>query len=120
MRRILVAYDASDSARRALDRAAEIAEKFGAEVVVTSVAPLIAGSPRSTGPIDPTDSIARHEEELREAQAHLRERGIDAELVPAAGDPAGAIAVLADERDVDLGSSARASPAWSTGSCATR
>lgn len=102
MKRILVAYDAGDSARRALDRAAELAGTFGAEVVVTSVAPLMASSPRSSGPIDPADSLARHEEELREAHAHLRERGIDAELVPATGDPAGAIALLADERDVDL------------------
>jgi nucleotide-binding universal stress UspA family protein len=102
MKRILVAYDASDSARRALDRAAELAEKFGSEVVVTSVAPLMVGSPRSSGPVDPTDSPARHEEELREAEAHLRKRGIDAQLVPATGDPAGAIALLAEERDADL------------------
>ena len=102
MKRILVAYDASDSARRALDRAAELAGKFGSEVVVTSVAPLMVSSPRSTGPVDPTDSPAMHEEELREARAHLRARGIDAELGPATGEPAAAIAMLAEERDADL------------------
>jgi nucleotide-binding universal stress UspA family protein len=102
MKRILVAYDASDSARRALDRAAELAEKFGSEVVVTSVAPLMVGSPRSSGPVDPTDSPAHHQDELREAEAHLRERGIEAQLVAATGDPAGAIAMLAEERDADL------------------
>jgi nucleotide-binding universal stress UspA family protein len=32
----------------------------------------------------------------------LGERGIAAELAPAIGDPAAAIAKLADERDVDL------------------
>jgi nucleotide-binding universal stress UspA family protein len=102
MKRILVAYDASDSSRRALDRAAEIAEKFGAEVLVTSVAPLMVSSPRSSGPIDPADTPADHEAELRDAQAHLRERGLDAQVVPATGDPAGAIAMLADQRDADL------------------
>ena len=102
MKRILVAYDASDSSRRALDRAAELADKFGSELFVTSVTPLMASSPRSTGPIDPTDTPAEHAEELSEAQAQLRERGVDAQVVAATGDPAGAIAMLAEERDVDL------------------
>src|SRR4029078_2973070 len=102
MKRILVAYDASDSARRALDRTAELADKFGSEVIVTSVAPLMVRSPRSSGPVDPVDSPARHEEELRDAQAHLRERGLDAKLVPATGDPAGAIALIAEQRDAHL------------------
>ena len=102
MKRILVAYDDTDSARRALDRTAELAKVFGSEVIVTSVAPLLVGSPRATGPIDPTDSPQRHAEELDTARAMLGERGIDAKTVVATGDPAGAIAMLADEREVDL------------------
>jgi nucleotide-binding universal stress UspA family protein len=102
MKRILVAYDASDSARRALDRAADLAEKFGSEVFVTSVAPLTVSSPRSAGPVDPVDSPARHAEELEEAKTQLQGRGIDAQIVLATGEPAGAIGLLADERDVDL------------------
>jgi nucleotide-binding universal stress UspA family protein len=62
----------------------------------------MVGSPRSSGPVDPTDSPAHHQDELREAEAHLRERGIEAQLVAATGDPAGAIAMLAEERDADL------------------
>jgi nucleotide-binding universal stress UspA family protein len=102
MKRILVAYDDTDSARRALDRAAELAKAFGAEVIVTSVAPLLVGSPRAGGPIDPTDSPQRHAEELETARALLRERGIEADVAPATGDPAGAIAMVADERNADL------------------
>ena len=102
MKRILVAYDDTDPARRALERAAELAKAFGSEIIVTSVAPLLVGSPRATGPIDPTDSPAHHQEELERARAHLSEHGLSAELVPAIGDPAAAIAMLADERDVDL------------------
>ena len=100
--RILVAYDDSESARRALERTAEIAKAFDSEILVTSVAPLLVGSPRAAGPVDPVDSPARHAEELEAARAMLRERGIDAELVPATGDPAGAIAMIADEREADL------------------
>lgn len=102
MKRILVAYDDTDAARRALDRAAELAKAFDSEVIVTSVAPLLVGSPRATGPIDPTDSPAQHAEELQTASTLLSERGIHAELVTATGDPAGAIAMIADEREADL------------------
>jgi nucleotide-binding universal stress UspA family protein len=102
MKRILVAYDDTDPARRALERAAELANVLHSEVIVTSVAPLLVGSPRATGPIDPTDSPAHHAEELQHARALLAEHGVAAELIPATGDPAAAIAQLADERDVDL------------------
>jgi nucleotide-binding universal stress UspA family protein len=102
MKRILIAYDDTDSSRRALERGAELAKAFGSEVVITSVAPLLVGSPRATGPIDPVDSPAHHMEELEAARGLLNERGIDADLLPATGDPAGAIAMIADERDVDL------------------
>jgi nucleotide-binding universal stress UspA family protein len=99
---ILVAYDDSESARRALERTAELAKAFDSEVTVTSVAPLLVGSPRATGPIDPIDSPAHHAEELEAARAMLSERGIEAKLVPATGDPAGAVAMIADEHGVDL------------------
>jgi nucleotide-binding universal stress UspA family protein len=102
MKRILIAYDDSKSARRALEHGAELAKAFGSEVIVTSVAPLLVGSPRGTGPIDPTDSPALHMEELQTARGILADQGIDAEVLPATGDPAGAIVMIADERDVDL------------------
>jgi nucleotide-binding universal stress UspA family protein len=102
MKRILVAYDDTEPARRALERAAELAGVFDSEVIVTSVAPLLVGSPRAIGPVDPVDSPQRHAEELESARAILGERGIEAQLAPATGDPAGAIAMIADERDVDL------------------
>ena len=102
MKRILIAYDDTEPARRALEHAATLAKAFDSEVIVTSVAPLLVGSPRATGPIDPTDSPTHHAEELETASAFLSERGIEADLVPATGDPAGAIVMLADEREADL------------------
>lgn len=102
MKRILVAYDDTDSARRALDRAAELAKAFDAEVIVASVAPLLVSSPRASGPIDPLDSPERHAEELDTARALLSEHGVAATTVVATGDPAEAIAMIADEKDADL------------------
>jgi nucleotide-binding universal stress UspA family protein len=102
MKRILVAYDDTDPARRALERAAELAQAFDSEVIVASVAPLLVSSPRAAGPVDPVDSPARHADELDTARALLSERGIAAQTVAATGDPAGAIVMIAEEREADL------------------
>jgi nucleotide-binding universal stress UspA family protein len=102
MKTILVGYDETEPSKRALARAAELAAAFGAKLVLVSVAPVMHGAARSAGAIDPTDSPERHVEELAHARAYLDQRGVDAEYVPAIGDPAGTITMLADERDVDL------------------
>jgi nucleotide-binding universal stress UspA family protein len=101
MRTILVGYD-EEGSRRALDRASELANAFSARLVVTSVAPVVQAAGRGMGATDPIDSPQRHREELAHARAYLQERGIEADYVPAIGDPAKAIAMLAEERDVDL------------------
>jgi nucleotide-binding universal stress UspA family protein len=102
MQKILVGYDDTDPSKRAVERAAELAKAFGAQVVVTSVAPLLYGGTRSVGPVDPSDSPAMHEEQLKNAAAVLSGLGITPELIPATGDPAAAIARLADDVDADL------------------
>jgi len=102
MQTIVVAYDETAPARRALTRAAELAKAFDANVVVTSVAPLLHSSPRAITQVDPTDSPADHDAELAGARAYLEEQGIAPELVPAVGDPASAIVRLAEERAADL------------------
>ena len=102
MKTILVAYDDTEPSRRALDRAASIAEAFGARVLVTSIAPLVHSSPRSITQIERYDSIGEHNEEVATAHSRLEERGIDAETVMATGDPASAIARLAEDRSADL------------------
>ena len=102
MKTILVAYDDTEPSRRALDRAASIAEAFGARVLVTSIAPLVHSSPRSITQIERYDSIGEHSEEVSTAHSLLEKRGIDAETVMATGDPASAIARLAEDRNADL------------------
>ena len=102
MKTILVAYDDTEPSRRALDRAASLAEAFGSRVLVTSIAPLVHSSPRSVTQIDRGGGVGTHTDEVRRAQAVLEERGIAAESVTAVGDPASSIAQLAEDRGADL------------------
>ncbi len=102
MKKIVVGYDESDAANRALERAAQLARAFDSELIVTSVAPAMTSIGRSAGPVDPTDPPSAHVEELKQAQAYLQGEGLEADYVPALGHPADTIAQLADERGADL------------------
>jgi nucleotide-binding universal stress UspA family protein len=103
MKTILVAYDDTEPSRRALDRTASIAEAFGSRVLVTSIAPLHYSSPRLTLTVkERGEGPAAREEDVQQAQAILEERGITAEGLTARGEPARAIAKLAEDHDVDL------------------
>jgi len=102
IQKILVAYDETESSKRALERAAELAKAFDAKVTVTSVARLAPASVRGAGPVDPADSPEKHREELKEAHAFLEGQGLDADLIPASGDPADAIVKIAEEVAADL------------------
>ena len=72
MKTIVLGYDDSDPAKRALERAAELATAFGAKVIVTSVAPMLVG--RAGGPVDPADPPDEHKRELTHAASFLAER----------------------------------------------
>lgn len=102
MKKIVLGYDESDAAKRALERAAQIAKAFDSELIVTSVAPAMTSIGRSAGPVDPTDPPSEHIEELKHAQKYLEGEGIAADYVPALGRPADTIAELAQQRDADL------------------
>ena len=104
MKTIIVGYDETEPAKRALARAAELAIAFDAKVIVTSVAQLLVGAAaaRGIGPIDPVDPPELHREELSHAAAFLSEQGIQAEYTVALGNPATEILELAEDRNVDL------------------
>jgi len=102
MKTIVVGYDETDPSRRALARAAELADAFGAKVVVTSVASVSAAGPRGTGGVDPVDSIELHEKELEHAKAFLTERNVDAAYQTALGAQGAAIVELAERETADL------------------
>ncbi len=102
MQTIVVGYDETEPSKRALDRAAEIAKAFGAKLIVTSVAPVMASSGRGAGAIDPTDTPADARAELDHAQEHLQGSGVEAEFQAAVGEPAETIVQLAEERHADM------------------
>jgi nucleotide-binding universal stress UspA family protein len=102
MNKIVIAYDATEAADRALERAAELAKAFGAELVVTSVAPIMVSTARGMGAIDPTDTPQEHHEDLVKAHRKLDEQGIKAQFQPAIGDPADTIVDVAENVGADL------------------
>jgi nucleotide-binding universal stress UspA family protein len=102
MKKIVLGYDESDAARRALERAAQLTKAFDSELIVTSVAPIMTSIGRSAGPIDPTDTPAEHVEELKHAKSYLEGEGLQADYVPALGHPAETIAQVAGDRNADL------------------
>jgi nucleotide-binding universal stress UspA family protein len=97
MSKLLVGYDGTESAKAALDRAAAMT-LYGDTLGVISVAPRVAGGPRSGGPFVAGDGPAEHRAELAEAMEFLAGRGVEARTIEAIGDPADAICEAA-ERD---------------------
>lgn len=98
MKRILVAYDGSEPARRALDTTIELAKQSEALVAVVSVVPVHPGRV----PIDPWDDALVHARALHEAKALLAEHGIVAEYLEPSGDPAKTIERIAEEGGYDI------------------
>jgi nucleotide-binding universal stress UspA family protein len=99
---ILLAYDDSEPAQRALHRAAALAKAFGSTLIVTSVAPVStpAGG-RSIG-ADPVETGADHLAELAGARAYLETEGVSAQFIEALGHPAEAIVEAARQRSAGL------------------
>ena len=97
MKRILLAYDGAEPARKALVTAADLAKKYEASVTVVSVVPVHPGR----APIDPWDDTEVHDAQLHQADAELRKLGIEAELMEPAGDPAATIERVAAKGDFD-------------------
>lgn len=90
MKTIVVGYDESDPAERALQRATELARFYEAKLVVTSVVPVLIKLGEGSEP------------EPMNTQERLRELDVEAEVVEAIGDPADAIVQVAEQRGADL------------------
>jgi nucleotide-binding universal stress UspA family protein len=90
VQRIVVAFD--DPVSATLERAAELAEAVGAELIVTTV----------TAPVDGDEATREAERKLVEARQRLAGRDLPVEYVPIVGPPGESIVRLADERDADL------------------
>ncbi len=101
---IVVGYDETEPAARALERAVELAHLTGAKLVVTSVAPVLTGmaAGRGIGPYDPADPPEEHRDELAHARRFLVDKGVAAEFELALGHAADAIVELAGQHGADL------------------
>jgi nucleotide-binding universal stress UspA family protein len=97
MKKILLAYDGGEPARRALETAAELARAFHAPLSVVSVVPGGAGRPAG----DPWEDASAHARELQEAKRLLAEMGLEVELLEPSGDPARRIEQIAAEGGFD-------------------
>ena len=103
MKTIVLGYDDTEPSKRALERAAELSQAFGAKLHVTSVAPTLEpASGRGGGGIDPTDPPEKHLDELKRAREYLEGKGVQAEYQAAIGEPADGIVELANQRGADL------------------
>jgi nucleotide-binding universal stress UspA family protein len=98
--RILVAYDGSEQARRALDWAAQIDRS--STVAVISVAPTLEASPKIKDAVDPTSDVDTHRRQLDDAATMLANSGIRAERLLKAGNPAEEIINAAAEGRFDV------------------
>ena len=97
MKKILLAYDGGEPARRALETAGQLTRAFHASLSVVSVVPEGASRP----PRDPSDEACLHARELQEAKRLLAEMGLEVELLEPSGDPARRIEQVAEEGGFD-------------------
>jgi nucleotide-binding universal stress UspA family protein len=113
MKRIVVGYDGTEAAKRALDRAAELARAFESEVVVATVTALadlvpvgetvaMPLAPIAAPVVDPEVEAERWQEIADEARSRLGDKGISAEIVKPIGEAADEIVRVAEERGADL------------------
>jgi nucleotide-binding universal stress UspA family protein len=109
---IVVGYEESESGRLVLERAAELAEAFGASIVVTSVLRTVATEAAIAGAaglspliLDPEPSErerTERERQLEEARAFFAARSIPVEVASPVGEPVDEILEVARERQADL------------------
>jgi nucleotide-binding universal stress UspA family protein len=114
---ILVGYDGTRSAERALMRASELARAFGSKVVVANVPlaeplpPIGAGAfglmPYLADPAPPLgDAPQAHKALRQEHREHVRvlfaADGIPVEFADVVGQPAEELVALAEQHDADL------------------
>jgi nucleotide-binding universal stress UspA family protein len=112
MKTIVVGFDGSDPAKRALTRAADLAEKLGSKLVVMTVAEPVAMAEESYVPGDaiglaapaiiPVPDQAEASRELREARTLLEGRTFTIEYQATVGDAAEGIVEVAERQDADL------------------
>ena len=97
--KVVVGYDGSEPAKRALERAAALAGEQGQLVVVVAAEPRYQPGITEGAHLDPSE-VHRRRRDLEEARSLVSGRGIQVETVEAQGDPG--TAILEAATDVDL------------------
>jgi len=89
MEAIVVGYDGSEHADRALGRAIDIAKAMGAPLRVVSSVNVIAGAHARGGvsALDPAD-VEQIETAMEKARKAIADSGLDGEIIEGRGDPA--------------------------------
>ncbi len=103
--KVLLAYDGSESGRRALLECAEINDLLHAEIHLLAVAPIAATLFVAEGfvaDVPQEEENERFSEVLKEGLEQLKERGVTAEGHLVTGDAVREISRLAHELKVDL------------------
>jgi nucleotide-binding universal stress UspA family protein len=99
--KIVVGYDGSEAAKRALERATTIAGE-NRRIVVVAAAESHARTGITEGShLDPSE-VERRRRDLEEAQAYLSGRGIEAETIEAQGDPGDVVVEMAKDADLAI------------------
>jgi nucleotide-binding universal stress UspA family protein len=101
--RIVVGYDGSDPAKRALQRAADLAADGDKIVVVASAEAHVSSGARSGimgGAHSDPSEFQQRGDHLEEAKQLLSDRGLDIEALEAHGDPGTAIVEAAKDTDL--------------------
>lgn len=99
--KIVVGYDGSDAARRALERAAALASDDAKVVVVAAAEPRARAGITEGAHLDPSE-VERRRNDLDEAKAFLAERAIEAETMEAQGDAGDVIVDAAKDADLAI------------------
>jgi nucleotide-binding universal stress UspA family protein len=99
MKHILVGFDGSPNARRALEAALDVAET---DTRITIVAAAQATAPSGQVPPVWAEGLEERQRELEEARRRLAEVGRDAQVVAVLGAPADVLVEEAEKRGADL------------------
>lgn len=98
----MVGFDGSEHSRKALERAADIANGATVAVVAAAnVSPYLRDPAGGVAPIDPADIEARSAA-LVEAREYLEGRGIKGQFIEGTGRPADVLVQEAEESGADL------------------
>ena len=102
MKRIVVGFDGSEHSRKALERAADLAEGATLAVVCAAdVARLWRDPVGGASPVDPADAEARANA-LAEARRYVEGRGLKGVFIEGHGNPADVIVQEAEDSGADM------------------